>query len=82
MTVVGLGAWCDVVTEDEYRERLVREGWPAGEVENLLEAFRQGLSFGVHEFADLAGGRRLTLRDDRGSRRRSEDQPRATIGAT
>jgi hypothetical protein len=64
--VVGLGAWCDVLTEDEYRERLVRDGWPAGAVENLLEDFKQGLSFDVHEFAELADGRRLTLRDDRG----------------
>ena len=30
MTVVRLGAWCDFVTEDEYRERLLRGrvGWP------------------------------------------------------
>ena len=27
MTVVRLGAWCDFVTEDEYRERLLRGGW-------------------------------------------------------
>src|SRR5439155_25524242 len=26
--VVGLGAYCDLVTEDEYREGLVRDGWP------------------------------------------------------
>jgi hypothetical protein len=25
-TVVGLGAWCDFVTPDEYRQRLVRGG--------------------------------------------------------
>jgi hypothetical protein len=66
VTVVGLGAWCDFVTEDEYRERLVRDGWPAVAVENLLDDFKQGLSFDVHEFAYLADGRRLTLRDDRG----------------
>jgi hypothetical protein len=64
--VVGLGARCDVLTEDEDRERLVRDGWPAGPVEGLLEDFKQGLSFDVHEFAELADGRRLTLRDDRG----------------
>ena len=29
VTVVGLGAWCDFVTDDEYRQRLVRDGWPA-----------------------------------------------------
>jgi hypothetical protein len=36
------------------------------EVERLVEDFKQGLSFDVHEFADLADGRRLTLRDDLG----------------
>ena len=36
------------------------------EVERLMEDFKQGLSFDVHEFADLADGRRLTLRDDLG----------------
>jgi hypothetical protein len=48
VTVVGLGAWCDFVTEDAYRHRLV------------------GVSFVVHEFADLADGRRLTLHEERG----------------
>lgn len=61
-----LGRVVRLVTEDEYRERLVRDGWPADAVENLLEDLKQGLSFDVHEFADLADGRRLTLRDDRG----------------
>jgi hypothetical protein len=85
-TVVGLGAWCDFVTPDEYRQRLVKGGWRATverqsgarahpapfaprsteEVENLVEAFKQGLSFVVHEFADLADGRRLTLHEERG----------------
>ena len=71
-TVVGLGAWCDFVTPDEYRQRLVRDGWRATverqsgarahpapfapgsteEVEELVEDFKQGLSFVVHEFAD------------------------------
>ena len=64
--VVGLGAWCDFVTEDEYRQRLVRDGWPADEVENLVEDFKRGVSFDVHEFADLADGRRLTLHEERG----------------
>ena len=36
------------------------------EVEKLVEDFKQGLSFDVHEFADPADGRRLTLRDDLG----------------
>ena len=85
-TVVGLGAWCDFVTPDEYRQRLVRGGWPATfegqssarahpapfaprsteEVEKLVEDFKRGLSFDVHEFADLADGRRLTLHEGRG----------------
>jgi hypothetical protein len=54
------------VTEDEYRRRLVRYGWPAEEIEDLVEDFRQGVSFDVHEFADLADGRRLTLHEERG----------------
>jgi hypothetical protein len=66
VTVVGLGAWCDFVTEDEYRRRLVRDGWPAGEVENFVKDFKHGVSFVVHEFADLADGRRLTLHEERG----------------
>ena len=86
VAVVGLGAWCDFVTPDEYRQRLVRGGWRATverqwgarahpapfaprsteEVEKLVEDFKQGLSFDVHEFADPADGRRLTLRDDLG----------------
>jgi hypothetical protein len=80
--VVRLGAWCDFVTEDEYRARLLRGGWagPAGSpalpsvpsriqadsVENLVEKFQRGLSFVVHEFADLTEGRRITLHEDRG----------------
>ena len=66
VTVVGLGAWCDFVTEDESRWQLVRDGWPADEVENLVEDFKRGVSFDVHEFADLADGRRLTLHEERG----------------
>jgi len=66
VTVVGLGAWCDFVTEDEYRQRLVRDGWPAAEIENLVEDFKWGVSFVVNEFADLADGRRLTLHEERG----------------
>jgi len=85
-TVVGLGAWCDFVTPDEYRQRLVRDGWRAiverqsgardhpapfaprstEEVEELVEDFKQGLSFVVHEYAELADGRRLTLHEERG----------------
>ena len=66
MSVTGLGARCDFVTEDEYRQRLVRDGWPAEEIENLIEDLKQGVSFDVHEFADLADGRRLTLHEERG----------------
>jgi hypothetical protein len=66
MAVVGLGAWCDFVTEDEYRRRLVRDGWPIDEIENLIEDFNQGVSFAVHEFADLADGQRITLHTERG----------------
>jgi hypothetical protein len=66
VSVTGLGAWCDFVTEDEYRRRLVRDGWPAEEIENLVDDFKRGVSFDVHEFADLADGRRLTLHEERG----------------
>ena len=66
VAVVRLGAWCDFVTEDEYRQRLVRDGWPADEVEDLVEEFKRGVSFVVHEFAELADGRRLTLHQERG----------------
>lgn len=83
MTVVGLGAWCDYVTEDEYRQGFdsptpapetsdhrggyaTRSRLPGPMVEEALQHFRLGLSFRVHEFAVLADGRRLTLRDDLG----------------
>ena len=39
--------------------------WPGEAVENLVEDFRQGISFDVHEFADLDDGRRLTLHEER-----------------
>jgi hypothetical protein len=66
VTVVRLGAWCDFVTEDEYRQRLVRDGWPADEIEHLVEESNLGISFDVHEFAELTDGRRLTLHAERG----------------
>ena len=66
VAVVGLGAWCDFVTEDEYRQRLVRDGWPPDEVENLVEESKRGVSFDVHEFAELDDGRCLTLHEERG----------------
>ena len=82
MSVTGLRAWCDLLTEDQYRQRLVRDGgvrkgplipgdlpvpselpsWPGEAVEDL----KQGISFEVHEFADLDDGRRLTLHEERG----------------
>ena len=64
MTVVRLGAWCDFVTEDEYQQELVTNGWPPNG--NFVEEFNRGVSFVVHEFADLADGRRLTLHEERG----------------
>lgn len=66
MTVVGLGAWCDFVTEDEVRHRLADEGRSAEEAEQDVENFKRGTSFRVHEFADLADGRRLVLHQERG----------------
>ena len=85
-TVVRLGAWCDFVTEDEYRQRLIRDGWRAPveqqsgarahpapfapgspeEVDERVDDFKRGVSFDVHEFAELAGGRHLTLHEERG----------------
>jgi hypothetical protein len=85
-TVVRLGAWCDFVTEDEYRQRLIRDGWRAPverqsgarahpapfapesteEVDELVDDFKRGVSFVVHEFAELADGRRLRLHEERG----------------
>ena len=77
MTVIGLGAWCDYVTEEEERARLRLEvsrsdskpgsGWAPAD-ENALEQahFERRLSFRVQEFADLADGRRITLHDERG----------------
>lgn len=78
MKVVGLGAWCDYVTEDEYRERRAGAGPPSEDEEQVpapglapvdeeeIEHFRRGASFDVHEFAVLANGCRLTLHSDRG----------------
>jgi hypothetical protein len=90
--VVGLGAWCDYVTEDEYRARLgAVMPWPAVDkavdkavdpaqpprsgrwsaaspqaLEEVVENFRRGASFDVHEFAVLGDGRRITLHTERG----------------
>lgn len=76
--VVGLGAWCDYVTEEEYRARRTgEEAVPQGPEQEPrpglapfdgdgIENFRRGASFDVHEFAVLADGRRLTLHRERG----------------
>lgn len=66
MTVVRLGAWCDLKTEDEYRHELASLRMPADEIEEALEHFTRGASFDVQEFAVLADGRRLTLHSEGG----------------
>ncbi len=68
MRVVGLGAWCDYVTEEEYRDELLRSPSrpPARAVEEALAQFRRSVSFRVREFAVLANGCHLTLSADRG----------------
>jgi hypothetical protein len=63
VTVIGLGAWCDYITEDEYRDGL-SGSLPPEYVAEALEHFRRGGSFRVEEYAVLADGRRLTLNDD------------------
>ncbi len=75
--VVGLGVWCDHVTEDQRREDLAGSAWPPEEVE---EAFH----FCVEEFATLSDGRRLALIDDRGwsSSMGREDLQPTTRGPT
>jgi hypothetical protein len=59
-------AWCDYVTEDEFRGKLTGPSAQrsADEVEEALEQFRSCASFRVQEFAVLADGRRLALHDD------------------
>jgi hypothetical protein len=66
VTVVRFEAWCDYVTEDEYRDELSRSSLPRHTVEEALRDFRCGYSFRVQEFAELADGRRLPLGDERG----------------
>ena len=61
MTVVALQAWCDYVTENEYRDELAGSSLPAHAVDHALETFRRAVSFRVQEFAVLADGRRLAL---------------------
>jgi hypothetical protein len=66
VTVQSLGAWCDYVSEDEYRDELLRapEPLPADALEQLLVLFRSSAAFKVAEFALLEDGRRLQLGDD------------------
>jgi len=65
--VVRLAAWCDCVTEDEYRDELSRSSLPPVAVADALVHFRRGGgAFRVQEFAVLADGRRLPLGDELG----------------
>lgn len=59
--VVGLGAWCDVVTEDEERDELVARGITGAMFEEEMGHVRSRASFDITEFALLADGRCLTL---------------------
>lgn len=61
-----MGAWCDNLTEDEYREELAGSAWPPEVMDQSLETFTQALHFRVEQFATLSDGRRLTPTDDRG----------------
>jgi hypothetical protein len=81
--VVALGAWCDLEPPEEddttpggFARASARFGWspvPPGEA----RATPGGAHFRVHEFAILADGRRVTIRDDLGfsswSRRYEDD---------
>jgi hypothetical protein len=74
--VVGLGAWCDYVTDEEQRERWLdgtveANPRPSGDTGTGTRRMdqppqTQTLHFRVEEFAALSDGRRLTLTDDRG----------------
>jgi hypothetical protein len=61
-----LAAWCDYVTEEEYRAELARSSLPPVAVDDALAHFRRGVWFRVQEFAVLADGRRLRLGEERG----------------
>jgi hypothetical protein len=81
--VVGLGAGCDFVTEDEYRQRLVRDGWPADEVETLVEDFKRGVSFSSMSSLTLptdAASLCTRIGGSPVSPWRAADPPRATSG--
>ena len=64
MDVVGLGAWCDFVAEDEYRAKLTAMGVTGRELQEDIQEFKRSASFRLSEFAVLADGGRLTLHDD------------------
>jgi hypothetical protein len=66
MDVVGLGAWCDFVAEDEYREQLTAMGVTGQGLREAIQEFTWSASFRVSEFAVLADGRRITQHDARG----------------
>lgn len=59
--VVALGAWCDMVTEDEARDELVAMGITGESFEEEMGHVRRRASFDVAEFALLGDGRCLTL---------------------
>lgn len=59
--VVALGAWCDVVTEDEHRDELIAKGITGQLFDEEMHHARGRASFDVSEFAVLADGRCLTL---------------------
>jgi hypothetical protein len=80
--VVRLGAWCDIVTEDEARQRLLAEAADAGPEDVDGHVGPQwgrfvpqpgvpvlspgAIHFRVEEFAVLADGRRVRLHAERG----------------
>jgi hypothetical protein len=72
MAVVELGAWCDSVTEDEYRGQLTAMGVTGQGFQEDIREFQRSASFRVSEFAVLADGRRLSCMMIVGSARRRE----------
>lgn len=66
MDVVGLGAWCDFVSEDDYGEQLSAMGVTSQRFQADIQELKRSASFRVSEFAVLADGRRLVLHEERG----------------
>ncbi len=66
MEVVGLGAWCDFVNDDEYREQLTAMGVTGQRLQAAVQEFARSASFRVAEFALFADGRRVVLHEERG----------------